>query len=73
MKWLEGLCHSKVPVEPGGIEPATFRFVAQCREKYIVKSNSEFVNLKYNLKNMNFPGFNMGFCINFQVVYSEYS
>jgi hypothetical protein len=37
-------------VEPGGIEPATFWFVAQCREKYIVKPNSKLVNLKYIIK-----------------------
>jgi len=49
IKWLEGLCHSKVPVEPGGIEPMTFQFVAQCREKYIVKPNSKLVILKYHI------------------------
>jgi hypothetical protein len=28
--WPEGLCQLKIPMTPLGIEPATFRFVAQC-------------------------------------------
>jgi hypothetical protein len=30
MVQLEGLCELKNPVTSSGIEPATFRFVAQC-------------------------------------------
>ena len=28
--WPEGLCQLKIPTAPLGIEPATFRLVAQC-------------------------------------------
>jgi len=33
VRW-EGLCQRKIPMTPAGIEPATFRFVAQDLKQY---------------------------------------
>jgi hypothetical protein len=38
----EGLCDRKIPMTPWGIEPTTFRFVAQCNKHKLI--NKSFRN-----------------------------
>jgi hypothetical protein len=39
---MEGLCHSKIPVKPSGIEPATCRFLASCLNHYATARPSDY-------------------------------
>jgi hypothetical protein len=44
----EGLCQWKIPMTPSGIEPATFRFVAQHQSSYMVHHNLKQLWIKIN-------------------------
>jgi hypothetical protein len=48
---LKGICQLKIPIAPSGIEPATFRFVANdwLKERKIVVPNEHFTSL-YDLQ-----------------------
>jgi hypothetical protein len=48
--WAEGLCQSKIPIIPSGIEPVTFQLEAQClnqlRHKPYLKQHKQEINLQ---------------------------
>jgi hypothetical protein len=46
----EGFCHSKIPVTPLGIEPATFRIVAQRLNHYATACPTRSVCIIVNIK-----------------------
>jgi hypothetical protein len=55
--WLEGLGQLKNPMTSPGIEPATFRLVAQCPESVLQQTKKKF--LIAGGKNMHFHVFLM--------------
>jgi hypothetical protein len=62
------MCQSKIPVSPSGIEPATFRLVAQWKACYRI-SNSRCLEQKPSCPSSVFPAiFHVGIKIKIEVV-----